>query len=296
MGVVRGCDVSDSAILQITNKAVTCIPPVSIEISIENMGSVPILTITIPASETRPHCTARGVYSRRDGSRNRPLHPSELLGIFLDREARTFAQRFEAAADRITDDISNLESSLDDSIKNMANQLGWAESQLDDSESNISTILSMVNRIDDATDNLNLRMRRLFQQDRRDDPVRERETGRLAERLVKSIDGREDLLEIIRSGGSLEYRGGGHNNDELTAEDEQTALRQATEFVRRREDRKKYTVACKAPSKCKAEELDDFCAIVTASGDVGDGLKARLNEAYRLGFIRYEGVIVARQR
>lgn len=57
VGGVRGCDVSDSAILQITNKAVTCIPPVSIEITIENLDAQPILRIAIPSSATRPHCT-----------------------------------------------------------------------------------------------------------------------------------------------------------------------------------------------------------------------------------------------
>jgi len=65
-GHVVGCDVGDQAILQILNKATNCIPPLAIEIHIENLDARPILRIEIPSSENKPHCTPKGVYCRRD--------------------------------------------------------------------------------------------------------------------------------------------------------------------------------------------------------------------------------------
>src|SRR5438309_11635612 len=47
IGVVRGCDVSDATILQITNKALSCVPPIAIEVHIENLGTTPFLRIDV---------------------------------------------------------------------------------------------------------------------------------------------------------------------------------------------------------------------------------------------------------
>lgn len=292
VGVVRGCDVSDGAMLQIANKAISCIPPVPIEMFIENLDDKPILRIAISSSETKPHCTQKGVYNRRDGSRNRPLHPSELLRIFLDAEGKAFADRFEAAADRITTELSGLESTLDDSIRSMADQLGWAESQLDDSESNIRAILSLVHRIEGKADNINTRTRMLFRQDKRDDPVRDRELNKYAGKIVEAIDERMDLLETVKRGGSLKLKEHSGLSEELTMDDAEQALTAATSYIRRREDEKKYAIICRTPGKCSDLELDDFCKIVAEGGEVADGLKDRLKEASRLGFIKYDGTIV----
>ena len=52
IGVVCGCDVSDAAVLQILNKAVSCIPPVSIDVYIENLNDQPIFRVEVPPSQT----------------------------------------------------------------------------------------------------------------------------------------------------------------------------------------------------------------------------------------------------
>lgn len=186
VGIVRGCEVGDATVLQILNKAVSCIPPVSINVYIENLDDKPILRVEVPPSQTKPHCTPKGVYCRRDGARNRPLHPSELLRLFLDSEASAFAARFEVAAERITGDLSDLEASLESSIKNMADQLGWAEYQLGDTESTLSTIQGLVTRLTTDTSNVNSRLRALFRQDKRDDPVREKAHLRYVNNQIKS--------------------------------------------------------------------------------------------------------------
>ena len=170
VGVVVGCDVNDAVILQIVNKALSCLPPIALEVQIENLGTLPFLRIDVPSSATKPHCTPKGVYCRRDGSRNRALHPSEILQIFLESEARAFAEKFEAAAGRISDDLANLEESLDSSIQSMADQLGWADSKLGDTESLLSSILAYVSRLNTETNDVTTRLRTLFRQDKREDP------------------------------------------------------------------------------------------------------------------------------
>ena len=207
VGVVRGCDVSDASVLQVLNKAVSCIPPISVDIFVENLNAKPILRIAVPSSTTKPHCTPKGVYCRRDGSRNRPLHPAELLNIFLDTEARAFAERFESAAGRIAEDLSNLEETLEGSIQNMANQLGWADSQLSDTDSKLGAILGYVHRLDQQIEGVRSRLRSLFQQDNRDDPVRNREFRKLVDGLVKEISDKKELLSAVTTRGTLTVTG-----------------------------------------------------------------------------------------
>lgn len=292
IGVVRGCDVSDGTILQILNKAVSCVPPVSVDVFIENLNAQPILRIAVPSGTNRPHCTPKGVYCRRDGSRNRPLHPNELLNIFLDTEARAFAERFESAAGRIAEDLSELEDTLDKSIKNMADQLGWAEYKLGDTESTLDAILGHVGRLNRETDDITSRLRSLFRQDKRDDPVRNREFKKLVEDMVKTISGREDLRRTIATGGTLTITGGAQGSRDLTEDDVKEALNKAVGVVQEIEEREKYAVECKPPSKCTEAELDRFGAIVTEGGEVADEIRSRIESARVLGFITYEGVIV----
>ena len=45
IGVVVGCDVSDEAILKVTNKALSCIPPVAINVRTENLTKTPFLNV-----------------------------------------------------------------------------------------------------------------------------------------------------------------------------------------------------------------------------------------------------------
>lgn len=292
VGVVQGCDVSDGAILLVTNKAVTCIPPVLIEITIENLGAQPILRIAVPSSATKPHCTAKGIYNRRDGSRNRPLHPTELLRIFLENEGRVFAERFESAAERIAADLKNLESSLDTSIKNMADQLGWAESKMDDTESKLDDLIDQLQDLERPISIIGERLRTMFRQDKRHDPVSDREFKKLTQRYVEQILGRADLMELITSGGSIVLRHGAEFSQELEHEDAKKAVEIATAQILRQEDLKKYEVHCKLPDECSGVELDEFCAIVAEGGEVSAGLRSRVISALRLGFIRCDGVTV----
>lgn len=292
VGLVIGCDVGDNAILQLLNKAISCLPPVSIDIAIENMADKPILRIAVPPSPTKPHCTPKGVYCRRDGARNRALHPTELLRIFLETEAQVFAERFESAADHIAQEISNLESSLESTINNMAAQLGWAESNLDDTSSAIETVLAYAKRNDGEVADVATRMRALFRQDERDDPVRDREQTKLTEHLVKEILEDANLKKAVLAGRGVSFTLKGKTALELTSKDGEAALAKAYAIIREREDRKNYRAVCIRPAECEPAIIDAIAAAVRDGGD-GAELRREILAAFRIGYTTYKKAIVA---
>lgn len=288
IGEVIGCDVSDGAILQILNRASSCIPPVSVDVFIENLSNKPILRIVVPVSQTKPHCTPKGIYCRRDGTRNRALQPGEILGIFLEIEARSFATKFEAAADRIAKDLVDLEESLEASIGRMADQLGWADFQLGDTESTVDSILGIANRINTGVTDTNSRLRSLFQQDSRDDPVKKRETEKLIEQLIGEFNERPEIRQAIIKGQELSFSPQGRVAQELTEEELREAFRHAAESVRREANLKRYSREIKRPADVSKEEMDRFIALVSRGGEVADGLQDRIAHAKALGFVKFD--------
>ncbi len=292
VGVVHGCDVSDNAILQLLNKAISCLPPVSIDIIIENLTGNPILRIVVPSSSTKPHCTPKGLYCRRDGARNRALHPSELLKIFLDSEAQVFAERFESAAAHISEEIGNLEEALASTIRSMSDQLGWADSNLDDTSHTIDTVLAYAKLIKDETDDTATRLRTIFRQDTREDPIRDRERKKLVASLVEQISEDKDLTKAVLAGRPLEYKLTGKPALELTPQEGQEALADAYVAIRDREDRKYYKAKCVAPGDCDEGVLTAIATLIAADGDQAK-VSAELSKALWLGITSYKGEIVA---
>lgn len=298
-GVILGCDVSDTAILQIVNKAVSCVPPVGIEIFIENISAKPILRLAVLDSPNKPHCTPKGNYCRRDGTRNRALHPTELLSIFLEREARVFTNRFEAAADRVARDIASLEKTLEASIESLGDKLGWAESRLGDTESTLDSIESYVRSIlgeirtvGGTSTDISTRMRTLFRQDERDDPVRTAHRKEWLERVVKQLEGDTALLDHILSGGELSFTLQGKAALELTEAEARDAFDEATKVAADKRLAAKYTTKVKAPSKANKDELEQFATLVESGGEVSEGLRQRMKRADALGFLTFESKIV----
>jgi hypothetical protein len=79
---------------------------------------------------------------------------------------------------------------------------------------------------------------------------------------------------------------------DITDEDAAELLKVAVMHVRNEEEQKKYSVSVKAPKQCTETELDQFADKVTAGGEVIDGARKRIESAFRLGFIFYDGVVV----
>lgn len=198
-GHVVGCDLSDDKILQILNKAVSAVPPVSVKLVAENVEAKAMIRIIIPSSANKPHSTPKGVYCRRDGSRNRPLHPNELLAIFLDSESRAFAKRFEESAETISNQLANLESSLSTSIDSMASGLGWVDSQLDDTENAMQKAAAYSKLAHEEASSISARLRELFRQDQRQDPIYENTRAEFLQRTIDQFRNDPNLIEAIKS-------------------------------------------------------------------------------------------------
>lgn len=292
IGFVVGCDVSDATVLQITNKALSCVPPIAIEVSIENISKKPFLKITVPPSSTRPHCTPKGVYCRRDGNRNRALHPSELLKIFLESEARAFAERFESAADRIAQHLTQLESSLEESIDNMSSQLGWADSKLGNTESTIDSVYAYVHRINTETNDLTTRMRSLFRQDKRQDPIHDRERKKFLDAIVEQLVKDKELYKNIFKGGTVSVSPKGKAALELSKDDLEKVLREAVQIVTDKLEQEKYSTEIKRPNKCSKEELRSVAELIVEGGEVAAGIEGRLKTAAALGLVCYDKKLI----
>lgn len=219
-GVPVGCDLSDEVILQILNKAIAAIPPISVKLFAENTDANAIIRVVIPSSDSRPHCTPKGVYLRRDGSRNRPLHPPELLGIFLESESRAFAKRFETAAETITGQIFELQQSLSSSVEDMAGKLGWVDSQLGNTENAMNTAAAYAKLSHEEAGYISDRLRALFRQDEREDPVQKKTRDEFLESIVKQLNDDPRLIEAAKSGANaLQIRAEGRAATELTKDD-----------------------------------------------------------------------------
>ena len=100
-GRIVGCDVSDSARLQIQNKALSSVPPINIQIFTENLSQRPILRVEVPSGPNKPYCSQAGEYAIRSDNRNRALQPNELLQLFMERESEQFLSRFKTAVGKL---------------------------------------------------------------------------------------------------------------------------------------------------------------------------------------------------
>ena len=105
---IAGCTISDRNKLRIVNKALSCIPPVRIEVFAENTGRKPFYRVEIPSSADVPHCTPGGTYKTREDGRLRPLAPQHLLSIYLEKEAARFAVRFRKATAGMEEELEQL--------------------------------------------------------------------------------------------------------------------------------------------------------------------------------------------
>jgi predicted HTH transcriptional regulator len=132
-GEVVGVEVSDNAKLQIVNRASSCIPPIELEVFIENTDDKPFFRIEIPSGKHKPYCTGGGRYAIRGNARTNVLMPNQLLNIFMENESQQFFQRFqqvtgelEAHLNTLGEKVSALESRVD---KNLS--LARIEAKLD---------------------------------------------------------------------------------------------------------------------------------------------------------------------
>ncbi|WP_177236336.1 GNAT family N-acetyltransferase [Albimonas pacifica] len=292
VGEVVGCDVSDSTMLAVTNKALSCVPPVAIEIYVENLSATPFLKVAVPASASKPHCTTKGIYCQRDGSRNRPLQPGELLKLFLDSESAAFAARFAAAADSISSEVGALESSLAGHIERMSDTLGWSDQKLDDTESLLDDIKMEISEVIKLQRDSALRFKAIFNQDGRSDPLKERARRNLKASIVQQASEDERILEHISSGKNVELTLRGEAAEFLSRDDVREILQDSVDEAREAFEQKRYTTYVGVPEDFDEHSIASMAELIERGGEVAVGVKARLMGANWLGLITHDDVPV----
>ena len=138
----------------ILTKAQHCIPPVNIEIIIENLADKPFYRIEIPSGKSKSYCTQKGIYKIRDDGNNKLLTPQDLLTIFLENESEMFLKRFKEASKELEEtingtfnDILTIKSQLDDIVPQV--------DELEEYKFMSDDILGAVNEIRNEVDSVN---------------------------------------------------------------------------------------------------------------------------------------------
>ncbi|MFD2230915.1 helix-turn-helix domain-containing protein [Alkalimarinus sediminis] len=122
-GRIVGCDVSDKGRLQVQNKALSCVPPITIQVFTENLNKLPILRIEIPSGLQKPYCSPSGEYSIRADGRNRALQPGDMLQLFMERESEQFLQRFKHAVSKLEQQVGVMDSELRHGVDQMIDDI-----------------------------------------------------------------------------------------------------------------------------------------------------------------------------
>jgi len=114
---VVGCDVSDKEKQIVLSKAQSCLPPVKLELYVENTEGKPFFRIEIPSGQDKPYCTAGGTYKVRGDGRTNALYPRQLLQMFMDSESDRFLRRFREATRELDEEIKALKARIAEGIE-----------------------------------------------------------------------------------------------------------------------------------------------------------------------------------
>ena len=202
-----GHPIDDDTRLQILGKALSCSPPVQIEIVIENLGANPFYRIEIPSGSNKPYATNGGTYKIREDGRNNPLLPEQLLRMFLEREAEEFNRRFSESTSKLTSDMSRALGSVQDlehiitaKIEEMGSSLGWAEYKASDAADVIETVQAYVASLIKETRKQTQRLRAVSRKVEADDPVRQSAREETFAYLIEELKKKPDLLARVLKG------------------------------------------------------------------------------------------------
>ncbi|MGD8997199.1 MAG: ATP-binding protein [Anaerolineae bacterium] len=129
-GEVVGCPVGDGEKLSILNRAESCVPPIAVEVVVENADRKPFFRVEIPSGPNKPYCTAAGTYKMRGNGRTLPLLPSRLLAVFMASENQEFVERFKAATTKLERDLAETQAGLMQEIERLLGSLRLLDGKL----------------------------------------------------------------------------------------------------------------------------------------------------------------------
>jgi ATP-dependent DNA helicase RecG len=130
VGKVVGCPVGDRTRLQIINKAADCVPPVEIELYIEDLAATPFFRIEIPTGQQKPYCTKKGTYTIRGDGRTVALLPDHLLSIFVAVEGDAFVKRFQDATQAVSESLAEVQHQVEERTGSITMALDSLESRM----------------------------------------------------------------------------------------------------------------------------------------------------------------------
>jgi len=129
-GEIIGCSIGDKEKVSIINKAEDCVPPVDIEIFVENLNHIPFYRIEIPSGNKKPYCTAGGVYKIRGDGRTKALLPGRLLSMFVEAENQQFIERFREATKTLDNSVADTKSKITKEINGLLSDIRGVEDKM----------------------------------------------------------------------------------------------------------------------------------------------------------------------
>lgn len=133
MAIIRGCDVGDREKMAIISRAESCVPPVDIELFIENSSQNPFYRIEIPSGDLKPYCTSGGTYKIRGDGLTQALLPGRLLYMFVEIESREFINRFRDATKGLEEELNNTKSRIIEEMKTLLGTIDVMEQRIESS-------------------------------------------------------------------------------------------------------------------------------------------------------------------
>ena len=230
IGKPIGIQISDSEKLIIINRALSCVPPVQVSVFVENTEEKPFFRVDVKSGMQKPYSTSGGVYKIREDGRKQPLHQDSLLGMFLEREAKNFKQRFSDATSGIEDKLANtltyiteLESSISDKIDEISWEIGLSEDRAGDAVSTIEVVEGIVASLVNQTRNQNQRLRSIISATDASDPIKDKAEEKFVQSILKALEVKQkevpDLLEILKKTPPDGLQWSGNKSDELDNDD-----------------------------------------------------------------------------
>lgn len=120
---VVGCDVGDRERGSIMNRAESCVPPVEIELYVENLSRKPFYRVEIPSGSRKPYSTSGGTYKIRGDGQNKPLLPGRLLAMFMEQEGQEFLNRFRAATQELDQELGSTKRAVLEEVQQLLESL-----------------------------------------------------------------------------------------------------------------------------------------------------------------------------
>jgi predicted HTH transcriptional regulator len=113
------------------NRAESCVPPIAVEVIVENGDRKPFFRVEIPSGPNKPYCTAAGTYKIRGNGRTLPLLPSRLLAMFMASENQEFVERFKEATAELERDLADTKARLMEETERLLASLTLLDGKLE---------------------------------------------------------------------------------------------------------------------------------------------------------------------